>query len=367
MRASSPHAKLQPEANHKGLPCLNTTRSESKAIWIRAGMRNIMANYRIYLSVILASIVVIGIVAAAARYLREINTVREALNNLGSQVVETDCGPIEYARIGEGYPVLVVHGDMGGFDQGLMLANQVIDRGYQVVSVSRFGYLRTPMPAEVNVTRQADAHGCLLDALGIQQAAVFAFSAGATSSIRFAARYPERVSALILHCPAAPGKVKVSSPPRAIFDTLMRSDFVYWAFITYLRPYRIVGVPRGFALTPEFEAEAKDILAKTLPLSERMDGFMFDTYGAQPEFYESISQTSPYPLDQIETPVLLINAADDPYAVPENVRGLAGKLPNARLYVVPDGGHPLLGHSEEVKAEITQFLRSKVTVLKSSH
>lgn len=325
-----------------------------------------MANYKIYLSVILASIVVIGIVAVAARYLREISAARKELNNLGSQVIETDCGPIEYAVVGEGYPVLVVHGDMGGFDQGLMQTH-LIDAGFQVISVSRFGYLRTPMPAEVSVTRQADAHACLLDALGIQQAAVFAFSAGATSSIRFAARHPERVSALILLCPAAPGKVKVSSPPRAIFDTLMRSDFAYWALITYLRPYRIVGVPKGFVLTPEFEAEVKDILAKTLPLSERMDGFIFDTYGDQPEFYESISETSPYPLGEIETPVLLINAADDPYAVPENVRGLAERFPNARLYVVPDGGHPLLGHSEEVKAEISQFLRSNVTVLNSSH
>lgn len=324
-----------------------------------------MANYRIYLFVILLTIIVIGIVAVAARYQWEISAAREELNNLGSQVIETDCGPIEYARVGNGYPVLVVHGDMGGFDQGLMQTN-LIDAGFQVISVSRFGYLRTPMPAEVSVTIQADAFACLLDALGIQQAAVFAFSAGATSSIRFAARHPERVSALILLCPAAPGKVKVSSPPRAIFDTLMRSDFVYWALITYFRPYRIVGVPKGFVLTPEFEAEVKDILAKTLPLSERMDGFIFDTYGAQSEFYESISETSPYPLGEIETPVLLINAADDPYAVPENVRGLAEKFPNARLYVVPDGGHPLLGHSEEVKAEINQFLRDNVALLKNS-
>jgi pimeloyl-ACP methyl ester carboxylesterase len=325
-----------------------------------------MANYRIYLFVILASIIVIGIVAVTARYQREINAAREGLNNLGSQVIETDCGMIEYARAGDGYPVLVVHGDMGGFDQGLMLAKQVIDSGFQVISVSRFGYLRTPMPAEISVTMQADAYACLLDALGIQQAAVFAFSAGATSSIRFAARHPQRVSALILHCPAAPGKVKVSSPPRAIFDILMRSDFVYWAWVTYLRPYRIVGVPKGFVLMPEFEAEVKRILAVTLPLSERMDGFIFDTYGAQPEFYESISETSPYPLGEIETRMLVINAADDPYAVPENVRGLAEKLPNARLYVVPDGGHPLLGHTEEVKAEITQFLRDNVALLKNS-
>jgi len=326
-----------------------------------------MANYKTFLFVILVSIIVIGIVAVTARYQREIKAAHEQVDNLGSQVIETDCGSIEYARIGEGYPVLVVHGDMGGFDQGLMLSNQFINSGFQVISISRFGYLRTPMPTDANLNLQADAYACLLDALGIQQTAVFAFSAGATSSIRFAARHPERVSALILHCPAAPGNVKVSSPPRAIFDTLMRSDFVYWALITYFKPYSIVGVPKGFVLTPEFEAEVEGILAKTFPLSERMDGFIFDTYLSDSEFYESISETSPYPLGEIKTPVLLINAADDPYAVPENVRGLAEKFPNARLYVVTDGGHPLLGHTQEVKAEITQFLNSVLAVLNSGH
>jgi hypothetical protein len=33
-------------------------------------------------------------------------------------------------------------------------------------------------------------------------------------------------------------------------------------------------------------------------------------------------------------------------------------MPNARLYVVPDGGHFLFGHGEAVKAEIACFLRS---------
>ena len=147
----------------------------------------------------------------------------------------------------------------------------------------------------------------------------------------------------------------------------MRSDFAYWAFITYFKPYSIVGVPKGFVLTPEFETEVKGILAKTLPLSERMDGFIFDTYLSDGEFYESISETSPYPLGEIETPVLLINAADDPYAIPENVRALAERLSNARLYIVTDGGHPLLGHTQEVKSEITHFLNNIVAVLNSSY
>jgi hypothetical protein len=67
-----------------------------------------MANYKIYLFVILLGVIVIGIVAVAARYLREINAAREALNNLGSQVIETACGPIEHARIGESAPVILI-------------------------------------------------------------------------------------------------------------------------------------------------------------------------------------------------------------------------------------------------------------------
>ena len=60
-------------------------------------------------------------------------------------------------------------------------------------------------------------------------------------------------------------------------------------------------------------------------------------------------------------------ALDDPIALPENVRGLAEKFPNARMFVVPDGGHLLLGHSNEVQAEIIQFLNNNVTELTSSH
>src|SRR5690242_4805932 len=105
-----------------------------------------MTKLKIYLSVILASILGIGIVAVTARYRREINAAGKVLDNPGSQVVETPCGPVEYARVGNGYPVLVVHGDMGGFDQGLLAAKPLIDAGFQAIAISRFGYLRSPMP-----------------------------------------------------------------------------------------------------------------------------------------------------------------------------------------------------------------------------
>jgi pimeloyl-ACP methyl ester carboxylesterase len=329
-----------------------------------------MAKFKTFLYAIPLGIAGTAAVTVAARYFREIRTARQRLDSLGSQVIETDCGPIEYARIGEGYPLLVVHGALGGFDQGLWVTQSFDVPDYQIISVSRFGYLRSPVPAGANLDLQADAFAGLLDALGIRQTAVFGISAGSTSAIRFVARYPERVSALVLLCPDAPGKVYMTMPPRFVLDRLLRSDFVYWALVTYFGKsmQQAMGlVPRGFVLTPEYEALVRNFQASDLPVSRRMDGLIYESYDLLPEFFASVSATSPYPLGKIETPVLVIQALDDPIALPENVRALANQLPNARLFSVPEGGHFLFGHTDEVKSEIIQFLRNHVAVLNSSH
>jgi len=41
----------------------------------------------------------------------------------GSQIIDTSFGPVEYTDVGHAYPVLVVHGAGGGYDQGVILAN----------------------------------------------------------------------------------------------------------------------------------------------------------------------------------------------------------------------------------------------------
>ena len=279
-------------------------------------------------------------------------------------MIQTESGPIEYAIVGNGYPVLVVHGAIGGFDQGLFLAHNIDLTSYQAISISRFGYLRTPTPAGATLDSQADAFASLLDALGIQQAAVFAVSAGSTSALRFAARHPQRVSALILLSPDAPGEVYMKLPPRFVFDVLFRSDFFFWAMVTFFRKQVRTSfslVPKAGVPTPQDEALADKVLLGNLPTSRRMDGIVFETYTYDDEFKTFLTPANRYPLSQIEIPTLVINAADDPISLPENVRVIAEQMPNAHLYIVPDGGHLLFGHSEEVNAEIGQFLRSHTT------
>jgi hypothetical protein len=69
--------------------------------------------------------VTLGIVYG--RYRKDIQKAQERLES-DSQILQTACGPIEYGTCGSGYPVLVVHGAGGGYDQGLSLARSFIGK-----------------------------------------------------------------------------------------------------------------------------------------------------------------------------------------------------------------------------------------------
>ncbi len=149
-------------------------------------------------------------------------------------------------------------------------------------------------------------------------------------------------------------------PPRFVFDTLLRSDLLYWVLVTFfgktLQNWMRL-VPRDYVLTPEYKALIKKVQAGDMPISQRIDGMIFESYTSLPEFTASVTPGSPYPLDEVKTPVLIIDALDDPLTITENVRELANKLPNSRLILVPEGGHLLFGHVEEVITEIAQFIK----------
>ena len=314
-------------------------------------------------AIILILLALAGIAAILVVYFRALRLARKRLADLGSQLLETDCGVIEYVRVGQGYPVLVVHGAMGGFDHGLWLAHGFNVTDYQLICISRFGYLRSALPPGANLNLQADAFACLLDALGIPKVAVLAVSAGSTCAIRFTARHPERVSALVLLGPDSPGMEQMPMSPRFIYETILGSDFIFWVLCNFFRKQMqsTMGLaPKGFKLTAENESLIKRFLENALPVSERMDGLIYDSYPAVTEFNESVTAGSPYPLTRVNTPVLVVQALDDPLAIAGNVQALAGLLPNAQIYALQDGGHLYFGHMEEVTAKILQFMQSHI-------
>src|SRR5918998_17378 len=149
-----------------------------------------MARIRVRRAVsVLVGLLVAGLFGLAyTTYHRDLQHARARVST-GSYMVQTPCGPIEYALAGDGPPVLVVHGAGGGYDQGLEFGEPLVHRGFRIIAMSRFGYLRTPLPTDAAASAQADAHACLLDALKIRRAAVVGGCAGAPSSMQFALRH----------------------------------------------------------------------------------------------------------------------------------------------------------------------------------
>ncbi len=278
----------------------------------------------------------------------------------GSDVVATRCGPIELQQAGAGAPLLVVHGSGGGHDQGMAWARPLVQQGVRVIAISRFGYLRTPRPADASPEAQADAHICLLDALGIAKAAVMGISAGGASALQAAIRHPDRVSALVLIVPIAykPGSVADSAPPVSdekdeLLLRLLGSDFLFWAGLHVARDSLIRHVlatpPEQVAAASEQErARVNDLAERILPVSSRAAGLRDDTRLGK--------RLGPVALETIRAPTLVVSARDDGFGTYAAAQYTAGRIPSARFVGFEQGGHLLVGHDGEVRGEIVKLL-----------
>jgi pimeloyl-ACP methyl ester carboxylesterase len=130
----------------------------------------------------------------------EMSAAREDLPGvrIAPRALETVAGKVEFDLTeGEGPVVLASHGGIGGVDQARLMLGWLDPADYRLLSVSRPGYLNTPLASGRSIEEQADLFAALLDALGVERAATVAFSSGGPPGYMFAARHPGRVSALV--------------------------------------------------------------------------------------------------------------------------------------------------------------------------
>jgi 2-hydroxy-6-oxonona-2,4-dienedioate hydrolase len=275
----------------------------------------------------------------------------------GAQVADTLLGPIQYADYGRGTPVLTIHGAGGGYNQHFWgPGNWPGDDNTRFIAPSRFGYLCTPVLRDGSPAAQADAHAALLDTLGIGRVAVMGASAGALSAMQFAIRYPERTSALVLVVPdswAPPdnGATEELMDNTLILHVVLKSDFVMWAVLK-LAPgamMTFLGVPKALQprLTPEQRARVNQVSDFILPVSQRQAGIINDGTNA--------ASLGRYPLEEIRAPSLILDAADVS-TFPKSTY-TAEHIPGSTFVPYETGGHLLIGHEDESRAAVAEFLR----------
>jgi pimeloyl-ACP methyl ester carboxylesterase len=274
-------------------------------------------------------------VVGIARYRRDLRRDQERMASVEPSVIETPFGRVEYAQAGDGPPVMVVHGVLGGFDFGVGAGRVNVPPGYRIISPSRFGFFGSPLPPDPSPAAQADAFAALLDHLEIVALPVVAFSAGSSSGVQFALRHPERVSRLVLISPNAPHPEPLPKPPRLLAPIIF-SQPVFWAtrLLARSRLAGMSGTPAGFVPNEREHAALQEIVDSLFPVGPRARGTIYDSYVGNLDI-------ATYSFESITVPTLVVAAEDDTLAPYRDSRAMADRIPGAKFVSVRRGGHTL--------------------------
>jgi pimeloyl-ACP methyl ester carboxylesterase len=264
---------------------------------------------------------------------------------------------MEYASFGRGVNLLLVHGALGGYDQGITIASLLGLSGVRFLAVSRPGYLRTPLEVGRTYEQQANAFVALLDALQVPQAVLMGVSAGGPSSMLFAQNHPRRCAGLIL-LSAVTKQIPVFElklTPQLRLALSAGADFAGWLAMGLMhRSPRLMtkGMltrsDRKLLNDPLKRAAFLRLVDTFVPFAPRRAGTENDG--------QQIDSLAEIPPQNIRTPTLIIHGTADRLVPYTHATTAAAAIPGAKV-VSFDGGH-LAGtlHGPAIRAAIKDFV-----------
>lgn len=227
-----------------------------------------------------------------------------------------------YETVGEGEPVVLLHGGFCSLEMMRGQAEALADR-FSVSSPERPGHGRTAdQPGEMSYARGVQHTLAFMDALGIERAHVVGFSDGAIIGLLLALEHPERLHSVV--------SISGNLTPDGIIGSEGEAD-AEGDTDPSDAPEEAEAVDEGWerlraeydALSPDGPEHADVVLEKLLRM-----------WRAEPDI-------DPAALDRVDLPVLVM-AGDHDLIRPEHSRLIADSIPDAQLCIVPGASHMLL-------------------------
>jgi pimeloyl-ACP methyl ester carboxylesterase len=261
--------------------------------------------------------------------------------------LESGATTLRGEQIGEGSPVVLLHGLSATRRYVVMGSKQLPRMGYRMIGYDARGHGESdPAPAR-GAYEYADLAGdlaSLLDGLGLERAAIAGASMGAHTGMAFALAHPERVSALVEITPAFDGVDREGE-----LDTwdALADGLEHGGVEGFMAAYHPSADPRWVDTVllvtrqrlarhrhPEAVADALRVVPRSRP-------------------FESLEQ-----LESVEVPVLVVGSRDQadpghPLAVAQEY---ARRLPRGELLVEEEGKSPLAWQGGQLSHAIGDFL-----------
>lgn len=236
--------------------------------------------------------------------------------------------------------VVFIHGSLHDHSVWTLLARWCAHHGHGVLAVDQPGHGRSGGAPLTSVEALADWVLALLDAAGVQQAAVVGHSLGSLIALETAARAPQRVSRLVMIATAFPMKVSEALLTTARNEPLKAIDMVN-AF-----SHSTIGAKPAYPGPGSWLHGGNRALMRRLQAAQTQvnlfenDFQVCDGYAGGPQAAE-----------RVQCPVTVVLGERDAMTAPKSGRALAEAL-KARVVTVP-AGHALMQEApDEVLAAL---------------
>ncbi len=265
--------------------------------------------------------------------------------------VEVDGTPANVIEIGEGRPLLFVHGLAGRWQNWLENMPRFAAT-HRVVAVDLPGFGASPMPrGEISIPGYARFLERLCDALAIDAAAVVGNSMGGYVAAELAIASPQRVERLMLVSAAG-----------ITAEHLRRDRIMTGARVVAAVATRAAARHASFARRPGLRRVALQLVVRhperlRAPIAhELMEGA--GKPGFLPAMEAILEHRISTRLTQIACPTFVLWGEDDRVIPVRDAQRFAKAIPDARVLVLPDTGHvPMLERPARFNAVLEAFLR----------
>jgi pimeloyl-ACP methyl ester carboxylesterase len=200
-----------------------------------------------------------------------------------STVINTRLGDIEYCSVGQGTPILFIHGGHSNCKETLCHKGFDLE-AFQLITPSRPGYGKTPLNGNRTPKQTADLIAVLLEHLSTNKVIVYGVSAGGLTAVELASNYPSIVSKLILASAISrkwlSEQEKIYKTAKKIFNP--KVEKFIWGMVRFLSRIFPNTIAKNFypqfSKTPIHKLEKSDVqeLVSTMKYYNSGQGFLND-------------------------------------------------------------------------------------------